>query len=167
MDEKNKATEATAPIIATEEKVTVPPQDDAEAKIAALEAEKAKILEEKANYQMAYLKEKSKNREPDPDEPEEDKMRRIAREELSQSKISQIDTEKENLLKILARENKELKLAQLHKTDIPASTSVHSEGQKVGDSVISPEQLAQFKQMGKDDKWIENYKKNLRRYAGR
>jgi hypothetical protein len=164
MENEKKATETIVPPIATEEKVTLPPTEDMEAKVAALEAEKATILEREANYKMAYLKEATKNREPNPDESDEDRIRRITREELSQSKLSQIDTEKEHLLKRLATENKELKLAQLNKTDIPASTTTHSEGQKVQDNVVSPEDIAKFKQMGKDDKWIENYKKNLKRY---
>ncbi len=160
MDKEKQATEADAPIIATEEKV-IAPSEDAEAKVAALEAEKATILEREANYRAAYLKEKAKNREPDIDETEDEKFRRIAREEMAQASVSKIDVEKESLLKKLAKENKELKLAQLNRTDIPASTTTHTEGQGVKDTLIPPDQLAQFKAMGKDDKWIANYKKNL------
>ncbi len=160
MDKEKTGIETDAPVILTEEKVLAL-TEDAEAKVAALEAEKATILEREANYKAAYLKEKAKNREPDIDETDEEKFRRIAREEMAQANISQIDTEKETLLKKLAKENKELKLAQLNRTDIPASTTTHTEGQGVKDTVITPEQLAQFKAMGKDDKWIANYKKNL------
>jgi len=160
MDKEKKGTEVTPPVIPTEGK-EIAPSEDAEAKVAALEAEKATILEREANYKAAYLKEKAKNREPDLDETDEEKFRRIAREEMAEANISKIDTEKEVLLKKLAKENKELKLAQLNRTDIPASTTTHTEGQGVKDTIISPEQMASFKAMGKDDKWIANYKKNL------
>lgn len=155
MNEEKKATEANAVSIAPQEK------SEAEMKIEALEAEKAQLLEEKVNYKMAYLKEVNKDR--DPNESEEERLRRIIREETATSRISAIDKEKEDLLKKTLRENSELKRTFSNKPDVPASNTVHSEGQRVTDTIITPEQLAQFKAMGKDDKWIENYKKNLRK----
>jgi len=102
------------------------------------------------------------------DETEEERTRRIIKEELAQSKIQQIDTEKEMLLKKLARENKELKLANLNKTGTPVATvGTHSEGTPVTDTSVTPEQLAAFKAKGWTDKDIERYKGNLRRYSGR
>lgn len=166
---ENKAIEANAPAIAPEEKV-IAPTDDAEAKIAALEAEKATLItliENEANYKLAYLKEKKKNTIFDPNETEEDKIRRITREELAESALNRIDTEKENLLKKLAKENKELKFAYANKTDIPASTSSHSEGVPVRDTLITPDQLNAFKAKGWTDKDIERYKKNLVKFGGR
>jgi hypothetical protein len=166
MEDKKPTTEANAETIVPQEKVTTS-TDDAEARIAALEEEKATLIQNEANYKIAYLKEKSKNREPDPDESEEDRIRRITREELAQTRISQIDSEKEALLKKTIAENKELKLAQLNKTDIPASTTTHTEGQKVTDTLVTPDQMAAFKAKGWTDKDIERYKKNLVKYGGR
>lgn len=151
--------------IPTEEVKTAETQSEAEAKIAALETEKATILEREANYKAAYLKEKAKNEKPDPDETDEERIRRITREELNQTRISQIDAEKEELLKKTLKENKELKLAQMNKTGTPSSMGAHSETVSIPDTLVSPEQLAAFKKMGKDDKWIENYKKNLLKNA--
>lgn len=167
-ENKKPATETTsAQTIAPEDKdkKVIAPTDDAEARIAALEDEKATLIANEANYKIAYLKEKSKNKEPeDLDETEEERIRRIANEELSKKRISEIDKEKEELLKKTLKENKELKLAQLNKTDIPASTTTHTEGQKVTDTLVTPEQLAAFKAKGWTDKDIERYKKNLVRY---
>lgn len=169
MEDKKTTTETNAQTIVPEEKKVISPADDNEAKIAALEAEKATLIEESANYKVAYLKEKSKNKntEPDPDEDEDDRIRRIANEELSKKRILEIDKEMEALLKKTLSENKELKLAHLNKTDIPASTTTHTEGQKVTDTLVTPEQLAAFKAKGWSDKDIERYKKNLVRYGGR
>jgi len=166
MEDKKTTTETNVETIVPPEKVTTP-TDDAEARIAALEAEKATLIQNEANYKIAYLKEKSKNKDPDPEETEEERIRRITREELSQTRISQIDKEKEDLLKKTLQENKELKLAQLNKTDIPASTTTHTEGPKVVDTLITPDQMAAFKAKGWTEKDIERYKKNLLRYAGR
>ena len=60
--EDPKATEANAPTIAPEEtvKVNTVTEDDLEAKNLALEAEKSRLIEEAANYKLAYLKEKRK-----------------------------------------------------------------------------------------------------------
>jgi len=151
MAEEKPTTETNAQPIVTEEQKKVTVDDDLEQKVAKLE-------EEKANYQAAYLKERAKNHE---DESDEEKFRRIAREELQSSHILELDKQKDEIIRKALKENKELKLAQLNKTDIPASTTVHSEGQAVSDTLITPDQLAQFKAMGKSDKWIENYKRNL------
>ena len=151
MDEVN-ATETNVQAIA--------PVEDLEAKVAQLEAEKKQLLEEKTNYQAAYLKTKAVSRE---DEDEEDKIRRIAQETLAGSRLAQIAAEQDALIKKALKENKELKLAQLNKTDIPVSTTTSTESVAVKDTFIIPEQMAQFKSMGKSDKWIENYKRNLQR----
>lgn len=166
MEENKPAIEANAEAIAPQEK-SLAPADDAEARVAALEAEKATILEREANYRLAYLKERKKNEPVDPDESEDDRIRRITREELAQNKVTQIDAEKENLLKKLARENKELKLAQLNKTDVPASTTSHSEGQAVKDTLVTPDQEKGLRAKGWDDKMIERYKKNLLKNGAR
>lgn len=167
--EQNNATEANAGAIAPQEEVKVlpPTEEDLEAKVKALEEEKARLVEERANYQAAYLKEKSKAQY-DPNEDDEDKFRRIAREELANTRLLEVDREREAILQKALRENKELKLAHLNKTNTPPATmGTHSESQPVRDAVLSPSTIAHFKQIGKTDKWIENYKKNLQKNSGR
>lgn len=168
---ENKTTEANVPPIVTEEEVKVlPPQEeDLEAKIKALEDEKAQLIENEANYKVAYLKEKSRNRENPEDESEDDKIRRIAKETLAESRIAQINLEQDALIKRTLKENKELKLAQLNKTTAtpPAGMGTSSEGQPVRDTLITPEQMAAFKAKGWSEKDIERYKKNLVKYSGR
>ena len=168
--------EKTIVVEKTEEKATAPQaetstvtNDDAEARIAQLEADKAKLITENANYKLGILKAKGKKQDEDfEEETEEERIARIVQEKLTQTKISQIDSEKEELLKKLAKENKELKLAQLNKTNTPpASIGTHSEAPGVQDTLVTPEQLAAFKKMGWDDKDIERYKANLRKYGGR
>lgn len=141
--------------------------EDIETKVLALEADKARLIEEAANWKVAALKYKSKT-EVDPDETEEEKIRRVTHEELSKKEIAHIEAQKDQLLKQLAKENKELKLANLNKTVIPPqSIGIHSEGQPVKDTLITQEQLLAFKAKGWTDKDIERYKKNLQKYGGR
>lgn len=155
MEENKNVTETSAQTIA--------PAEDMEAKVAALEAEKAVLIKEAengANYRMAYLKEKNKNK--DSEEDDEDRMRRIAQETLAQSRLAEIAREQDAIIKKALKENKELKLAQMNKTDIPVSTSTHTEtSTQVRDTLVTPEQLASFKAMGWDDGKIARYKKNL------
>jgi hypothetical protein len=89
---ETKAIEANAPAIAPKEetKVKVSTEIDYEARNATLEAEKAKLIEESANYKLAYLKEKNRKKE-DIDSGEEDddsRMRRIANETLANSRLA-------------------------------------------------------------------------------
>jgi hypothetical protein len=147
---------------------TIDETGDTEALIAKLEAEKAKAIEEAANYKLAFLKEKSRKDDDFENETEEERTRRLVQEELSRTKIAQIDAEKEELLLKLARENKELKLANLNKTTTPpASMGSHSESIPSRDTLVTPEQLDAFKARGWTDQDIERYKKNLQRYGGR
>lgn len=159
---KKPATETNTETIVTQEvnRVTV---EDLEAKNAALEAEKVKLEEEAANYKAAYFKEKGKSGDDDEDE----RMKRIAKAALAESRLAEITREQDAIIKKALKENKELRLANANKTDIPASTTTHSEGQAVRDTIVTPDQMAHFKSMGKSDKWIENYKKNLQRGGGR
>lgn len=162
--DKEKAIETNVSAIAPKEgtPVAVPTQADYEAKNALLEAEKAKLIEEKANYQLAYLKEKNKSK-PDPDESEEDKMRRIANEAVANSRLAEIAREQDTLIKSALKENKELKLTQMNKSNgVPSAVGSHTEGGTVvTDTLITPEQLSAFKARGWTDKDIERYKKNL------
>lgn len=168
----DKTTETNAQPIVTEETakvIAVDSNEDLEAKVTALEAEKARLIEEKSNYQVAYLKEK-KRKEDDDDEPisGSDEMRRIAREELANSRLVEIAQQQDEIIKKALKENKELKLAHLNKTNTPlASIGTHSESQPVKDTLVTPEQMSAFKARGWTDKDIERYKKNLQKYSGR
>ncbi len=143
--------------------------EDAEARIAELEAEKLKAIEEASNYKVAFLKEKSKNKQgdDDDDESEDERIERKINEKLAATKIAQIDAEKEALIQKTLKENKELKLAVLNKTGVPAFMGTHNESIEVKDTAVTPDQMAAFKAKGWSDKDIERYKKNLNRYAGR
>lgn len=163
--EEVKGTETIAAPIPPQEKVEVALQDDLQARNELLEAEKSKLIEEAANYRVAYLKEKSKSTPED--EEEDDKIRRIAHETLANSRIAEIAREQDSIIKRALKENHELKLANKNKPDVPASIGAHSEGIPVKDTIVTPEQITAFKARGWTDKDIERYKKNLIRYSGR
>lgn len=152
------ATETTPETIAPQEPATELPEDqDIEAKIAKLE-------EEKENYRKAYLKASEKPRVEIQDLSEDERLAHIVDERLAQSRIAEISKEQDELLKKTLKENKELKLAQLNKTnEPPAAVGQHAEGLPVKDTTITADQLAFFKKNGWDDKKIEAYKKNLQR----
>lgn len=156
MAEEVKATETTVETIAAPE--------DLEAKVVALETEKAALLKEAengANYRIAYLKERNKNSSGE-DEDDEDKMRRIAQETVNQSRLAEIAREQDAIIKKALHENKELKLAHINKAQIPVSTSASTETTAVvKDTIVTPEQATAFKAMGWDDAKIARYKKNL------
>jgi len=144
--------------------------EDLGAKIEQLEAEKAKLIEESANYKLGMLKAKAKNRDFEPtdeDGGDDERLRRIAREELANSRLAQIASEQDLIIKKALKENKELKLAQLNKTSATAaSTGATSEGEPVKDTLVTPDQMAAFKKRGWSDKDIERYKQNLQRHGG-
>lgn len=148
MDEIKPATEAIAPTIA--------PEDDTEARFAKLEAEKE-------NYRKAYLKEADRNKNR-ADENEDEKIDRIVQEKIADSRLAEIAREQDALIQKALKENKELKLAHMNKTTTPpAAMGTHSESAPVRDTSISPDQMAQFKAWGWDDKKIARYKLNLSR----
>ncbi len=134
--------------------------EDYEARVAALETEKE-------NYRKAYLKEKSKKTDDEPEEDDE-KYRRIAREELANSRMTEIAIEQDTIIKKALKEIKELKLAQLNKTGAPpAAVGTHAEAQPVRDTIVTPDQMQALKAKGWTDKDIERYKKNLQKGGGR
>lgn len=168
--EKDNAIKIDAETVATqeEEEVLPPTEPDYESKIKDLEDEKARLIEEGANYKLAYLKEKGKKEERVQDEDDDDKMRRIAKETLAESRLVEIAQEQDAIIKKALKENKELKLVNLNKDKTPpAGIGTHSEGQAVKDTLVTPEQMTAFKARGWSDKDIERYKKNLVRYGGR
>ncbi len=146
---------------------TVSTEIDAEARIAQLEADNKKIAEERDNYRIGMLKAKGKITDPEfneDDETPEEKTRRLIREEIANSKIAQNNAERDTILAKALKENKELKLAQLNKTNIsPAAVGTSNESTPVTSTSITPEQMAYFKSRNFTDKDIERYKKNLQK----
>lgn len=168
MNKDQNATETNAaPIVTQEGTVVVPTEIDYEAKYAQLEAEKAKFIEESANYKLAYLKESKKNKSPSLSEEEDDdtRMRRIANETLANSSLAGIAREQQEIINKALKENKELKKAQLNKAQgTPSAVGSHTEVRAVPDTLVSSEQIAAFKKRGWTDKDIEKYKQNLIKY---
>jgi hypothetical protein len=172
--ETKTAIETNVQAIAPVETVKVPTvaEEDLEAKNVALEAEKAHLIEERDNYKFAYLKKTRKEQlevnDEGIEETQDEKLRRITREELANSRIADIAREQDVIIKKALRENKELKLAQLNKTKIPpASVGTSNESTPVTSTSITPEQMAYFKSKKFTDKDIERYKKNLQKGGGR
>lgn len=167
-EDEKKAAEANALATAQEEERK---RKEAEAnakspeqiRIEELEKEKAAILERETNYKLAYLKEKKKNDGANPDETDEERIRRITREELANKEIAAIDKEKEELFKKTLRENSELKLAIKNKIPDKPSGGTHNEIPEVKDTILTDEQLAALRARGWTDKDIERYKKNYRK----
>lgn len=154
--------ETTASVVTTNE--------DAEARIASLEAEKNRLTEEAANWKVAALKYKGKTKpEADEEDNDDDRIRQITRQTLAESRIVQIAQEQNEIINKVLRENKELKLAHLNKTAStpPVAVGTHSESQPIRDTLVTPEQLADFKNRNWSDKDVERYKKNYLRNGGR
>lgn len=155
MPNEIKATEAVVQAIAPEAVVTSP--EDAEARFKKLE-------EEKENYRKAYLKESDKNKGRTEHLEDEDKMEEVARKVLADSRLAEIAREQDEIIRNTLKENKELKLAHMNKTQVtPPATGSHTETQPVRDTLITPDQMANFKARGWTDKDIERYKQNLQR----
>lgn len=167
MNKENQAIENNLSTIASKdgaEGVGASTEIDSEAEVSRLEAERNKLIEESANYRLAYLKEKNKNKGGSviDDEDDEDKMRRIAEETLKNSRLAEIEREKDQIIKKSLKENKELKQALMNKqSGIPTYLGTHTESKPVSDTLVTPEQMTAFKSRGWSDKDIERYKKNL------
>lgn len=146
--------------------VAAPVVDDIEAKVAALEAEKAKIIVERENYKIAFLKEKNKGNE-DVVLDDDERMTQVAQKVLADSRLAEIAREQDEIIRKALKENKELKLARSKTNEPPAAIGSHSESIPVRDTSITAEQLMAFKSRGWTEKDIERYKKNLQKYSGR
>jgi hypothetical protein len=162
------STQAIAPAGTDTTVITVDANEDHGAKYSTLEAEKAKLMEEKENYRLAYLKEKSR-KDSGENVDDEERLRTLMREELAKSRIADIAVEQEALITKISKENKELKLANMNKATIsaPASIGSHSETPQVKDTLVTTEQMAYFKSLGWSDAKIDLYKKNLQKRSGR
>ncbi len=147
--------------------VVVPANDDSETRIAALEAEKAKLIEEGANWKVAALKYKKESKEEDNDLDEDERMMKIAQSAVSQSRLAEIAREQDEIIRKALKENKELKLARSKTNEPPAGMGSHSESMAVRDTLVTQDQITAFKARRWSDKDIERYKKNLIRYSGR
>lgn len=159
MDEVKPAVNTTPPAAAGTDSATV---DDTEAKLSALQTEKAKLEEERDNWKTAAIKFKAKAKEGDLGDDEDDaRIRAIAQQALADSRLADIAREQDALLRTTLKENKELKLARLNKQEPPAAIGSHSESTPVRDTLVTPDQMAFFKSKNWTDKDIERYKKNL------
>lgn len=162
MADEKPAVNTPDPAAGQKDDVTL--DDDKETRIASLEAEKSKLIEEAANWKMAALKAKKEGFVPEEDE----RMEQIARKALAESRLAEIAREQDAIITKALKENKELKLAALNKKKEPgAAIGNHSEAPTVQDTIITPEQQAAFTARGWDEKKIERYKKNLARYSQR
>ncbi len=173
MTEEQKAAEARIQATALEQqkkeeaealaKANAPTEE--QVKIAALEKEKQDILVREANYKVAYLKEKKKNEGlVDLEESDDERIRRIYREEQARDRMSQIDSERDALLQKALKENQELRLARKNViSGTPTGAGASTEQTIVVSTVITAEQLAAFKAKGWSDKDIERYKRNLQK----
>ncbi len=165
--EENTSVNTTVPAEVQEEVTpTLTPAEDLEARFQELEDQKNKAIEEAANWKVAALKAKKKD-DPVEEESEDEKMRRIAREELKGSQVVEIVREQDALIQKAFKENKELKLAYTNKSSAtpPAAMGSHSENTPVRDTMVTPEMMTAFKARGWTDKDIERFKKNYNRYA--
>lgn len=162
MDEVKLAVNTNLPA-AEDKTVVIPPTEDYEAQLL-------KKDEEIANWKAAAMKfkQKVKQGEPEIDEDEEAKIARIVEEKLASSNLAKALADKEAIVAKALKENKELKLAQLNKTTVPASTGSHNESQPVRDTLITEEQMKYFREVKKwTDKDIERYKAKLIKGGGR
>lgn len=155
--EETKATEANAAPIAPQEPVTETPSD--------IEIRLKQLEEEKENYRKAYLKSEEKRKQ-EGNETEEERIARLVDERIANSRIAEIDKERNELLEKTLKENKELKLAQMNKAPTtPTAGGSHTETYQPQDTTITNEQMAFFKSKGWSSEMIERYKVNLKKRA--
>lgn len=169
MNKEENAIKADTSTVATKEgtPVVVPTEIDYEAQISALEAEKATLIGNEANYKLALLKERKKNKGLNPEEEDEDeRISRMVDEKIASSRLADIAKQERELRDRAFRENKELKQALMNRQNgIPTSIGTHTEGKKVSDTLVTPQQEEAFRKAGWNDKTIERYKKNLLKNA--
>lgn len=117
---------------------TVLSTEDYEAALKTQDAIIERIDKEKDNYRRGILKAKGKLPDDPNEESPEDTMRRIAREELLNTQSAQAQASKEELVKKMAKENSELKLALKNRTNItvPSGGSAGSEVEPKNESKV-------------------------------
>lgn len=140
--------------------------EDYEAVLIAKDAELKQISTERDNYRRGMLKAKGKLSEDEDEKNVEggiELMRQIAREEVLATRESILSAEKDVLIKKIARENSELKLAMKNKSQVSNASQGASNEDKitVKDNILTDTQLKDLKTRGFDDKMVERFKKNL------
>jgi hypothetical protein len=177
MSEEQQAVEASQPAATDDgvEKDQSAPAGKEEDLLKALEekdAEIARLAKEKDNYKRGLLVAKGKLPEDDYQDGEdvEVKMRRIVQEELINSQLAKTQAEKDNVIRKMAKQNEELRLAVKNRTQVNSANSVgfSNEEPEVKKEIWSKDQLEQFKSIGDaagikldPSKVAENYKKYL------
>ena len=121
MSTETKAVETKVETAATQPETVVTPtttEVDYEVELQKKDAEIAKIKEDKENYRKGMLKAKGKLPEEDnlEDESLDDKVSRLVKEQILNTKEAQVQAEKDALVTTLAKKNKELTLALGHAT---------------------------------------------------
>jgi len=167
MTEENKGVETKVEAAPAQQEV------DYEAILAQKDAELAKVRGERENYKKGLLKAKGKlPDEEDSDDPSvettENKMRRIAREELLSTREVQLQAEKDEALKAVLKRNKELEVALKNRGQITSPSGAGSNQEKPEgktDNYLSNEQISNLKARGWDDKKIEAFKENARKIS--
>lgn len=163
-DEEKKAVElkeAEAAAAKAKEEANQP--SEIEKKLAEKDALILKLSTERTNYKKGMLKAKGKLPEEEEEEDLDAKIERKVQERMLDSEITKIQQEKDALLKTTLARMKELETAFKNKDQMSTSDVGSSNGSKftVKDNVLTDEKLKALKAMGKNDAWIENYKKNL------
>lgn len=143
---------------------------DPEAEMAKLLADNKRLSQERENYRKGMLKAKGKlpeEVEPEVSEEADERMRRIVREEMSQTDFAKAQQQLEAQALKMARENKELKKALQNR---PATTSNNVTSQdaiEVRDNSVSPELERSVKARFRGDeatksRKFEEWKRNRR-----
>lgn len=136
---------------------------DYEAQLALKDAELVKVRSERENYKRGLLKAKGKvTTEEEGTEDEDDRVRRIVREEQLASKEAQLISEQQALLKSATTKIKELTTALQNRGQMPKATGSSADATKdlKSEDFWSAEQLAYFKKRNIDPtKAKENFLK--------
>lgn len=161
--EKPQGVETIVPVAPLEQELA-----EMQSRYEALEAEKVRLEAEKNNYRKGMLKAKGKA-DDDYAEPEEDdeRIRRIMREELLNSDAARVQTQQQELIKSLLNKNKEMATALRNKAQMtPSGGSSADDGKPSKDNFWSPEQLADLKARGLDPEKVKANMLKNREKAG-
>tara|TARA_R110000868_G_scaffold205126_4_gene453440 strand:- start:3444 stop:3992 length:549 start_codon:yes stop_codon:yes gene_type:complete len=139
---------------------------DYEALLQEKEQELEKIARERENYKQGLLRAKGKLSEDEmfaEEAASEDRLRSLVREELLKTESARVSQEREEILKKVIRENKELKLAnktKFQKSGAPVSGGSNMDRPESTTEFWTEDQISAMKARGIDpDKAKENYLK--------
>lgn len=160
MDEKSKAVEIKVQTAATEQEVkkventASDSQDDLELQLAATEEALKQSLSERDNYKRGLLKAKGKVQEESVDDVPDEKLEAIidrkVQERLYDTKVVELQRQKDTLLNKAVKENKELKIALKNRSQIQnASTGTSADLSETKSPFFSQEQLAEIERRSK------------------